>query len=79
MNRPLDLFAPNVKNLFGALASTRTSFWDCNPFLGRLAWLIKNSKQYNESNITSDSTSFMLTHSVNGPFKPCECEVDLRT
>ena len=38
--------------------------WDCNPFLNWLAWYIKKSKQFNQSDIAV----LTLTLSVNGPF-----------
>ena len=39
------------------------------PFLERLAWYIKKSKQLNQSNISSDIAALTLTFSVNRPLR----------
>ena len=38
----------------------------CNPYLERLTWFIKKSKQFNHCDITSDITALTLMLSVNG-------------
>ena len=39
--------------------------WDCTPFFERLAWFIKKSKEFNQTDIASDITALMLALSVN--------------
>ena len=55
--------------------------WGCNPFLERLAWFIKKSKQFNQSDIASDIAAVMLTLSVNLPLpgegRLCRSAVDV--
>ena len=41
--------------------------WSGNPFLKWLAWFIKNSKQFNQSYITSDIAALALTLTVSEP------------
>ena len=41
--------------------------WGFNPFLERLPWFIKKSKQFNQSDIASKIAALTLTISVNGP------------
>ena len=63
----LGLFTLSVNNSFGTWASMPASClisWRCNPFLEPLPWFIKKSKQFNQSNITSDLAVLTLMLSV---------------
>ena len=42
--------------------------WDCNLFLDWLAWLMKKTRQINQSYIATDMAALMVTLSVMGPY-----------
>ena len=63
-------FTLSANDCFGASASMIASClinWGCNPVLERIAWFIKKSKQFNQSDIASDIAALTLMFNVNEP------------